>query len=157
MTIRKLGLALAIAATAGTAAVIPAANVTGQGRTIRYLSSNPRNTDLDLGAPGGSTGDQQAFVNDALRGGKKIGYEAGVCQVVLRTPTRLIASCSETLSLPGGTLTAQGVFTEDPRVGPAGLTLAITGGTRRYHGSSGQAHGVFVQGTDDIRVTVRLD
>ncbi len=146
-----------MAATLGAAAAVPAASLSRQGRTIRYLSTNPRNTDIDLGPPGGSVGDQQAFVNDALRGREKIGYEAGVYQVVVRTPRRLIASCHETLSLPGGTLTAQGVFAEDPRVGPTRLTLAITGGTRRYLGSSGQADGVFVPGTDDIKVTVRLD
>jgi len=60
---------------------------------------------------------------------------------------------------PDGTLTHEGVFVEeDFAQGPIGIiTSAITGGTGRYRGASGEANGVFVPNTDKIKVTVRLD
>jgi len=151
-----LGVALAATAILGATWAVPA--FAGEnGRTIRYLSTNPTNTDLDLGARGFSVGNMQVFTNDAVRNGEKIGYEAGECQIVLLTDTRLVAHCVQTLVLADGELTAQGVFQENLAEGPKGVRWAITGGTGRYRGATGEAVGEFVPDTDDANVTIRLN
>jgi hypothetical protein len=155
MSHRLFAVLLALGVIVGLVAV-PAAADDPSGTTIRYLSTHPRNTDLDLGASGFSAGDQQVFVNDAVHAGKRIGQEVGVCQIALASSTRLIATCQSSLVLRGGTLTTQGVFQEDPRKGPTGLTAAVTGGTGRYAGATGQSVGTFVPGTDDVNVVITL-
>jgi hypothetical protein len=72
------------------------------------------------------------------------------------TGQRLVAHCENTLVLAHGTLSSQGVFEEDMAEGPTGFTWAITGGTGRYRGASGEAVGVFVSDTDDVNVTITL-
>lgn len=123
---------------------------------IRYLSTNPRNTDLDLGKKGPGAGDQQVFVNDAVKAGATIGYESGACQLTLLKPRRLVASCASTLVLSDGTITMQGVFAEDPSEGPQGLRFAVTGGTGAYAGATGEGVGRFLPGTNDVRTVLRL-
>jgi hypothetical protein len=152
---RILAAALTAATSIGLLAAMPADATSS--RTIRYLSTNAQNTDLDLGTPGLSAGDQQVFINDAVRNSKTIGYEAGSCQLVTVGTHRLVASCHETIVLPGGTLTSEFVFEEDPTQGPVGLTLAITGGTGRYRSASGEGTATFIQNTDDLRVVIHLD
>jgi len=149
-------IALATAAILATTLAIPA-SASKDGQTIRYLDTNPINTDLDLGAPGLSAGDVQVFTSDAVRNGNKIGYQAGECRIVLVTDQRLVAHCVGTLVLAHGTLTAQGVFEEDFAQGPESLTQAITGGTGRYRGATGEAVAEFVPNTDDANVTIRLN
>jgi len=150
-----LGVALGAAAILGATLAVPA-SAGEDGLTIRYLSTNSNNTDIDLGPPGFSVGNMQVFTNDAVRNGKKIGYEAGECQIVLLTDTRLAAHCVVTLVLADGELTAQGVFQENLAEGPKGVRWAITGGTGRYRGAAGEAVGEFVPNTDDVNVTIRL-
>jgi hypothetical protein len=156
MRLKTIGVAVGSAAVLAATLAAPAA-ASHHGRTIRYLSTNPNNTDIDLGEPGLSAGDVQAFTNDAVRNGKRIGYEAGECRIVLLDAPRLVAHCHSTLVLTHGTLTSQGVFEEDMSEGPKGLTCAITGGTGRFRGASGEGVGVFVANTDDVTVTVTLD
>jgi hypothetical protein len=154
---KVLIFAAVAALTAGAAFVASPAQADAEPRTIRYLSTNPRNTDLDLGKRGLSAGDVQVFLNDAVRGGKKIGYEAGECRIVHVDRIGLIASCHATLVLADGTISAQGVFAEEFARGPRGITAAVTGGTGRYRGASGESVGEFVPGTDTLRMTIRLD
>jgi hypothetical protein len=143
-------------ATAATLLATPATAAASGGDAISYTSTNPQNTDIDLAAPGPSTGDLQVFVNDAVRNGTKIGYETGQCQVTALTETRLIAHCHVTVVLPGGTLTAQGVFQENPQQGPTAYTWAVTGGTGRYTARRGEITGTFVPNTENVNITIRL-
>lgn len=129
---------------------------------IRYVSTDPQNTDIDLGEPGLSPGDRQVFVNKAVRNGKQIGYEVGEALIVEVTkdgdePTGLKATLNSTLVLADGTITLSGVFIEDFAQGPVGAKGAVTGGTGRYRGATGQAVGQFVPGTDDVKTTIRLE
>lgn len=151
------------------AAAVPIAFVAGQtipsaasgGTVIRYVSTAPQNTDIDLGEPGLSPGDRQVFVSKAVRGGKQVGYELGEALIVEVTKdgdeaTALKALLTSTLVLADGTITLSGVFVEDFAQGPVGFTGAVTGGTGRYNGASGQAVGEFIAGTDDVKTTIRL-
>jgi hypothetical protein len=84
-----------------------------------------------------------------------VGYDAGECRLVVLTEQRLVAHCIATFVLPGG-VAAQGVFQEDPSVGPTWFPWAVTGGTGRYRGAAGEAVGRFAPDTDDVRWTVHL-
>lgn len=154
---RFIRTAVVAASLAALGAVTAAPASAIKDHTIRYLSTNPVNTDIDLGAPGLSAGNKQVFTNDAVRDGKKIGFEAGECTVVLVTKERLAAHCVSTLVLEAGTITTQGVFQEVLRDGPRTLTTAVTGGTGRYRGASGQGLAVFIPNTDNGNVTISLD
>lgn len=148
-----------------TACAVPAAflalvaipsSASGSGNVLRFVSTNPQNTDLDLGDPGLSPGDRQVFRNTAVRDGKQIGYEVGEAVIVEASDTGLTASVTSTLVLADGTVTLSAVFVEDFATGPTGLTGAVTGGTGRYRGARGEATGEVIPGTDDTRVTIRL-
>jgi hypothetical protein len=150
-------LTLAAATIVGlTASGVPA--VAGdRPTTLRFLDTNPRSTDLDLGKRGGSAGDMQVFVNDLVRNGNRIGQIAGSCQVALFTETRLVVHCSSTATFRDGSLTLQGAFSENPAVGLQRLRFAVTGGTGRYRGAAGEATGEVIPDTNNIQWTVRLD
>lgn len=149
-------LATAVVLTgAGTAlAVAPAA----ADETLRLVTVAvpDRNTDLDLGEPGPSTGDTQVFLDDVQRDGETVGTAAGSCTVVALSEARLAAACAGTLTLPEGRITTQGAFDEDPTVGPAGFTWAVTGGTGRYAGAGGEVVGTFRPDSDVVDLEVRL-
>lgn len=158
ITMRTLTALAAAAAVTVTAAVAVPSSASGEGTVIRYLSTDPHNTDLDLGEPGLSPGDRQVFKNAAVRDGKQIGYEVGEAVMVEVTDKGLKAAISSTLVLANGTITLNGVFIEeDFSQGPVSFTAAVTGGTGRYHGATGQAVGEFIPGTDDVKTTIRLE
>ena len=97
-----------------------------------------------------------------MRDGRQIGYQLGEALIVEVTkegdePTGLKGTLSTTLVLPNGTITLSGTLIEDFAQGPVGFTAAVTGGTGRYKGASGQGVGEFIPGTDDVRTTIRLD
>lgn len=162
MTMRNLGKAAAVVAIPlALVGVLAVPSSAGGGQVIRYLSTAPQNTDLDLGAPGLSAGDQQVFLNQATREGKTIGYELGEAVIVevsgpAGAPTGLKAVISSTVVLDKGTLMMTGAFIEDFATGPTGFTAAITGGTGRYRGATGEATGEFIPGTADVMTTIRL-
>jgi len=135
----------------------PSAAANDRTTTLHFTTTNTRNTDIDLGKAGESPGDMQLFVDDILRNGRKVGHNAGACQIALLTKKLLIAHCSATITLDDGSLTVQFQFSEDPAVGPQGSPeVAVTGGTGRYRGVSGEAFSEPIPGTDDAKVTIRL-
>ncbi len=165
-TLTALAAAAAVPVALAAAAAVPVAlaaavavpsSASGDGTVIRYLSTDPQNTDLDLGEPGLSPGDRQVFKNAAMRDGKQIGYEVGEAVMVEVTDKGLKAAISSTLVLTNGTITLNGVVEEDFSQGPVGFTAAVTGGTGRYHGATGQAVGEFIPGTNDVKTTIRLE
>jgi hypothetical protein len=158
MKTRTTAMTTALASAVVLAAMTVPSSASGAGTVIRYLSTDPQNTDIDLGTPGLSPGDRQTFINKAVRDGQQIGYEAGEAVIVEVTDKGLKASTTTTLVLSEGTLTLSGVFIEeDFATGPTGLTMAVTGGTGRYRGATGQAVGEFIPGTDTIKTTIALD
>lgn len=125
--------------------------------TLRWTSTNPQNTDLDLGQPGPGPGDAQVFRGELRRDGRLIGEEAGSCSIAQFTATRLVVACTSTARFAdGSSLTLQGMVVENPQQGPTSARWAITGGTGRYRSASGELTGRFVPNTDTVNVTATL-
>lgn len=125
----------------------------GHVRTLHFTTAvDPAaNTDVGPEGPGGG----QVFVDKVLQGGRQVGTNAGVATVLALTETALTAQVVSTAVLPGGTLTLQGVFTEQLETGPTSVISAITGGTGGYLGAGGQCTATF--GADDTTdVTCRV-
>lgn len=87
---------------------------------------------LDLGRKGPSIGDQIISHDHVLNNtGAIVGHDAAVCTV--SDPKRPEANCVVSFRLPGGIVTAQFLNTPPPE-----KLAAITGGTERFRGVSGE-------------------
>jgi hypothetical protein len=150
-----LAVAALLAAGGTTLAVIPAA-AADQPLRLATVAVPDRDTGLDLGAPGLSAGDTEVFLDDVQRRGQTVGTEAGSCTITSVSASRLVAACTATLLLPEGQLTFQGVNDENPAVGPTSFLWAVTGGTGRYAGATGEVTGTFRPGTDTVDLNVRF-
>jgi hypothetical protein len=104
------------------------------------------NISLDLdhsgGAPPDTVGDELVFKADLLVGGRKVGFNGGVCKLV---GLPALFQCTATDSLPGGELTVQGINDFSQGNGP--YHLAITGGTGGYRMARGEVE--FLLNTPD--------
>jgi allene oxide cyclase len=89
-------------------------------------------TTADTGPAGDSLGDVLAFANPIFnaKNTHKVGTDNGSC---IRTAAGVAYECSWTTSLPGGSLVVSGPFLD-----AGDSTLAVTGGTGKYRGASGQ-------------------
>jgi hypothetical protein len=106
---------------------------------------------LDLGKQGPSLGDETLFHDILKRNGKSVGKEAGFCKITALTADGFEVECLQTISLPGGQITAQGLTTNAPV-----KRLAVTGGTGSYFGADGGVKLVeFGNGRGSL--TIRLD
>lgn len=141
---------------AQTPAPTSAEGAADRARVIRYRTTDPQNVDIDLGEPGPGPGDQQLFLDRVVRGKKTIGTNVGQAIVFVLREDRLVVQLTATVTLPAGTLTTQGVIDENPARGPEPLRLAVTGGTGRYAGASGEAFGRYVGDRGTIRWRVEL-
>ena len=90
-------------------------------------------TNLDLGAPGPSVGDQQIISMDVFKGDKRVGESHVVCTTVRAG----IVQCDNVTNLPGGQIVATGLVT-DAQEEQSPFTQAITGGTGFYRNAHGQ-------------------
>jgi hypothetical protein len=82
-----------------------------------------------------SRGDQTMFRDQLLRHGKSVGYDGGMCTVTDFVPADadpIKLACQVTFELPDGQIATQGLTTNNPV-----KHLAITGGTGRYVGATG--------------------
>jgi hypothetical protein len=161
MSIPRSPRRAALAATvllAGTAAVVAVAPAASADQPLRLTTVKvaDQSTELDLGAPGFSTGDTEIFVDEVQRRGQAVGSAAGSCTLALVSETRLVGLCTTTILLPEGTITTQGAFDENPQQGPEGYRWAVTGGTGRYAGADGEAIGTFRPDSDIVDVVVHL-
>lgn len=159
-----------MAVATGTALALPLAGVAiavaapspgqsaadGSTQVIHLLSTNAVNTDLDLGKPGLSAGDQQVFVDQLYRDGKQVGRSAGAAQIVAATPRTITVQLLTNFILPDGSITGQGAFTESLAVGPKPFKLAITGGTGAYRTARGEATLAILPNSNDSRITLHL-
>jgi Allene oxide cyclase barrel like domain len=132
-----LGAAIAVAALV-VGVAIPAAGSSGQAgknRTFRVTATVTEVSQIDLGAPGPSLGDEIVFSGELLQGGQQIGHQGAVCTTV--SLQRQEDQCNATYSFGGGQITAQAVFI----LGSAApYEVAITGGTGKYEGAKGEIH-----------------
>jgi len=90
-------------------------------------------TNLDLGEPGPSVGDQQIISMDVFKGDKRVGESHVVCTTVRAG----IVQCDNVTNLPGGQIVATGLVT-DAQEEQSPFTQAITGGTGFYRNAHGQ-------------------
>jgi hypothetical protein len=146
-------------ATTGPAATTDGSRSHQHLQVLRFIDKvdSTSNTDIDLGVPGPSAGDQQVFRDGLFQNGRRIGTSNGVAEVVARTATTLTAQVVSTAMLPGGNLTSQLAFTEILADGPPKvLHSAITGGTGTYRDARGECQGEFINNTDDAKVTCTI-
>jgi hypothetical protein len=91
---------------------------------------------LDLGEQGISVGDHLLFDDELFSSGESVGRDGGFC-VITRVqpdgPDPLLDECVVTFSLPDGQIVGEGLVSDAPK-----KILAITGGTGKYTGASGQ-------------------
>lgn len=143
--LRMSALGALLLSTAGVAAA-SAASPDGPGvQIIHAVRTTEDQTQLDLGAPGSSLGDQQVFTARFDANGRTIGYDGGVCTLV-RLPQ--VYQCVATNVLPDGQLTAQALVDFQNAAGP--VQFAITGGTDRYRTARGTVSVLFGQTNDQV-------
>ena len=147
-TTAMVGLGLAGAGVAVASAAPGEADRAGT-EVIHAVRTTEDATGLDLGAPGNTLGDQQAFTARFEVDGRNIGFDGGVCTLV-RLP--LVYQCVATNSLPKGLLTAQGLIDYEKAPGP--FSFAITGGTGQYRAARGDVR--ILSGETSDRVTFRI-
>ncbi len=150
-----LAAAATLATAAGSAASAAPTSLTAV-HTVRFVDrvDAAANTDIDLGTPGLSAGDQQVFLDRLFQHGHQVGTAAGAAEIVAVSATTLHAQVTVTVDLPDGTLTTQGIFTEVLADGPPPThQMAITGGTSTYRGASGECTATSINGTDNSAIT----
>jgi len=143
-------------AAAGTTTETSAPGAGTSGEEITFVDTNPRNTDLDLGAPGLSVGDMQIFNDDLTKDGQPFGTSIGQCVLTLSEPTRLINQCTATYLMADGTLAVRFINDQDPAAAPTKIAGPVVGGTGRYRGASGDLTATFQPNTDTMDVIIRL-
>jgi Allene oxide cyclase barrel like domain len=131
-----------------SAAFTAPALATKDSSTLRYTMTKGQSAEIPLG---------EAFADDIIGKGRKVGLVTGTATVVYQTEQRLIATISGTIMLPEGTLTYAGVNDENPAQGPTEFTFAITGGTERYRGASGEGTARFLPNTNTANVVIHVD
>jgi hypothetical protein len=131
--------------TAGVAAA-SASSPDGPGvQVIHAVRTTEDRTQLDLGTPGTSLGDQQVFTARFDANGRTIGFDGGVCTLV-RLPQ--VYQCVATNALPDGQLTAQALVDYQKAASP--FQFAITGGTERYRSARGTVSVLFGETHDQV-------
>jgi allene oxide cyclase len=105
-----------------------------------------------VGAQPDNRGDVLTFTNDLFDAAnkKKVGGDNGFC---IRTELGKAYACEWTNTLPGGQITVQGPFLD-----AGDTTLAVTGGTGKYAGASGEMllHARDAKGTEyDFKFTLK--
>jgi hypothetical protein len=121
----------------GLAATSAHADKHGNGGDFNLTGKTVGFTEVDLGAPGDSVGDQQIISMDVFAGAKRVGESHVVCMKVRVGPAGSIAQCENVTSLPGGQITASGVVSSDDEEQHP-FVQAITGGTGAYKQVHGQ-------------------
>ncbi|MEV6318873.1 hypothetical protein [Streptomyces sp. NPDC051776] len=152
-----LGTATALATVVASASSAPAATPTPKTGelTFRLVAKQTQISFVDVGVPGPSQGDEFVTSADLYRGSTKIGTQGGVCTLTRTAPNdEFDEQCVNTLTLPGGQLTVQGLISVTS-AGPGDIDLAITGGTELYRRARGDVHAVLLNPTD-TQLTIRL-
>src|SRR3954452_5899512 len=152
--LRRVITGLAVAALAVPAVAMAKGH--DHGRTFTLHAVEVTDEFLDLGDQGLSPGDQPVFATALSRDGRPEGVTGGSCTVTsLNSDNTFTASCQATAQLRGGLLTTQALVTFGPGLQPR-FTLAITGGTGKYSGASGEVEvRQMTETTEDY--VVRLD
>lgn len=143
-------LAPALIAAAAIAVPAGAHSGHGAGKTIKLVGTTTHRTILDLGEPGLTLGDQNAFSNDLQMpgSGKPAGIDGGSCTVIrvkdaaAQTAT---VQCRVIYALAGGQITTEGLLELSAGGFEGTQSAAITGGTGRYRHARGVATARFLR------------
>ena len=115
-----------------------------QNTTLKLVERATTDAVTDLGKKDDSAGDLLTFANEVFdeSNAKRVGSDNGWC---IRTVAGKVWECFWTLALADGQITVQGPFLD-----AGDSVLAITGGTGRYAGVSGDMnlHARNAQGTE---------
>ena len=139
VTLTAVAIALVLGLVgAGSLAAAPdrAAGGAAAARTLRFevrfsdFSLIPVNPERDPTTHLG-LGDELTFHDLLFANGQQVGDEGGSCVII--DAGQALASCTEVIRLPGGTIAAQ--FLNAP---PPQKQLAVTGGTGAYRAAGGE-------------------
>jgi Allene oxide cyclase barrel like domain len=123
--------------------------------TLRLVATTIQEEFVDLGAAGPTLGDMFVFSEVLRERGREVGTSGGVCTITEAVPpyTVITFHCVATLSLRRGQITLQGLIEVQGEDDPGPFTVAITGGTGRYRGASGEA---VIRDVSDMRTVYKL-
>ncbi len=105
-------------------------------RFIKLISTCTEiNNFVDVGPPGPTSGDIYVFVDELFTpdGARKVGKAIGRCNLI--DPTTGAFGCTTVSVFASGTITTEGILYNVPGVVSVG---AVTGGTGRYRGATGE-------------------
>lgn len=104
--------------------------------TIRGTEKFTKTKVVDLGKKGISVGDRLEFASVLRKGDKKLADSGGSCVVVGGSnDDNARYHCTQSYQFPGGQVTVGGLFSFADKK----CEWAITGGSGKYRGASGQA------------------
>jgi Allene oxide cyclase barrel like domain len=159
----KLGMAAVVAAVVAVVGVsLASAQSKGSsdGQVIKLFALTVQTTDLDLGPPGFSLGDQNVFSDDLSpqKGSATTGSDGGVCTIVRidQQANTAAAQCVVTLSLADGQIAIQGLATFAEEQEPTTFVLPVTGGSGSFSGASGEVSVELISDTE-ANLTVELN
>jgi len=119
----------------------------GSASTIHLVEKDAGFTDVDLGDKGEGPGDEEIFTQDLFdTSGHAVGHAAGVCVVVSESAVQ----CHATDVINGDQLLVAGLIDFDD----SGFTVAIVGGTGRFHRARGEE--VIKESDGGQSITIRL-
>jgi hypothetical protein len=159
---------LAVAAFVAVAVALVGAGATFAGsdhghghRGLPFFSTENSFAPLPVTASKFSVGDRVVFSDDLFtaKGGPQVGTDGGECTTVRVTDAAAasgVLQCLVTFSLPGGQVTTQALNTLTSGGFAGAQTGAITGGTGRYRGATGQFTVEFLSG-GATNITFYLD
>jgi hypothetical protein len=112
-----------------------------RGKTLRLVAVDANEEFIDVGVSGPSLGDEIVFSETLRKDGRDVGRSGGVCTITRGVPPYDIVDlhCVATLRVRGGQITLQGLNEVQGEDDPGPFRLAITGGTGKYRGASGEA------------------
>jgi hypothetical protein len=137
---RKLSvIVLIVVAFLAGSFTLTSASATNRGETIRLTAFSVQFEEIDLGDRGPSLGDQVVFNDRVFSHRRFVGVLNGVCSVTQLRRDSGTSHCVVTFSTRHGDITVQGVTRFSRNYSPD-ATLAVTGGTDRFRGASGEVH-----------------
>jgi hypothetical protein len=155
-----MSVALAAGGVAALAAATPATAAAAAG-TVRYYAFDINNGTTDPGLipvagsnPATFAQGDELILNDQVttthwvgHGYPIVGFDSGVCtmtRIPEKNAAQTIADCVVSVALRGGSLAVQGaVHFKSGQPEPA--TLAVTGGTGKYYGKTGEVQVSFTK------------
>jgi glucose/arabinose dehydrogenase len=158
--IAAASVALAAAGIAGVAAATSATAATATS-TIRYYAFDINNGTTDPGLipvagsnPATFAQGDELILNDQVttthwagHGYPIVGFDSGVCtmtRIPEKNAEQTLANCVVSVTLTGGSLTVQGAVQFKSGL-PQPATLAVTGGTGKFDGKTGQVRVSFTK------------